>query len=120
MPFQARTVRKLLDDLGQQATLKTYTEGTYNPSTGTLTRSNTTYTVKVYPASYKLEDIDGTNVVLGDKKIYLSARDTSFSTIPTPEVGDEIVGLGDAAKIVRVQEIYSQGELMCYICQTRE
>lgn len=120
MPLKPVTFRYLLDDHGQTVTLRTVAEGTYDPATGGLTGgSNTDYTVKCYFYNYMLDEIDGTNIKLGDRKAVLHTLDTGGNTLPEPDTGDLIVGEGDTVTIVGVQKIFSD-VLVCYICQVRE
>lgn len=120
MTFRPVDFRFLLDQYGKTITYRSVTEGTYDPSTGGLTGgSNTDKTVKAYFYNYNLNEIDGTNVVLGDRRVVLHTLDTSGNTITEPNIGDQFIGEGDTVKVVGVQKIFSDS-LVCYICQVRE
>lgn len=111
----------LLNRFGTEVTLSKPSYGAYDPATGTVsTTSTATYTVQCYFANYDLSESNNDSVVMGDRKAYLPARDTSGNTIPAPDLEDTIIGLGDSVKVLGVQELYSSGELVCYICQVRE
>lgn len=120
MPFDPNTVRTLLNDLGEEVTFKSYTAGTYDPTAGTNTRSSTDYTVKGYFSNYKLQDLDGDSVTLGDRKFYCTALDTDYSAIPEPKAGDVFSGVGDDVRVVSVQKIKAGTQVICYLCQVRE
>lgn len=121
MIFKRQTVDNLLEAFGENLTLKSYTEGTYNPNTGSISRSdNGPYTVQGYFSDYHLEEIDGQSVVKGDRRATLSVVDTSGVSYNSPSPGDEISGSNDTVSVVSVRTIYSQGVPVCYICQVRE
>ena len=83
---------------------------------------STSYTVpvKCYFFNYSLGDIDGVNIVSGDRRVVINLTTTAGASIPTPEVGDEITGNGDKVSIVSVVRISSGGNPICYIAQVRE
>lgn len=121
MAFRSQDLKFLVDRHGQNVTLTYKTLGTYDPSTGGLTGgSSTTSTVKCYFYNYSLQDIDGMNIVLGDRRAVLPLIDTSGTTLTEPEVGDEISGEGDRVSIVSVAQILSAGNPICYMLQVRE
>jgi len=116
----AETTRRLINDLGQEFTLRKKAHSDYDPTNPTLTTTDTDYTVRGYAANYKLSEMDGNSVVTGDRKIYLHNQDVFCNTLPEPNTGDEIVGLGDITVIVGTQKLYYQDVVVCYICQVRE
>jgi len=102
-------------------TLRKPSYGSYDPATGTHSTSSTeAYTVLCYFGDYSLAEMNNDNIVMGDRKAYLPATDTSGVALPAPDAEDTISGLGDTVKVVNVQELYSQNNLICYICQVRE
>ncbi len=115
-------VRFLLQRKGQTATLSQDNLSAYDPTTGTYSSSSPadTYSIKAYFANYQLGDIDNTSVLNGDRRVIMASVDTSGASYPTPTAGDKISGLGDAVKVINVQEIYNGTTLVCYICQVRE
>jgi hypothetical protein len=120
MPFKPVDFRFLLDQHGQDVTLRYVTKGTYSPSTGGLTGGSTTdKTVKAYFYNYMLEEINGQSVQMGDRRVVLHTLDTSGDPISEPSVDDLILGQGDTVSIVSVQKIFSD-VLVCYILQVRE
>lgn len=114
-------IKQLIDDLGRQVTINFKTIGGYDPTTGSISgTTSSTRVAKAYLANYKLQDFDGDSVVFGDRKVYLSAYDTSYSLLPEPKVGDEIVNVADKTRIIAVQKVYQGAQVVCYICQVRE
>ena len=121
MALMSANILFLLNRYGTEVTLSKPTYGAYDPTTGTVVSTTTnTYTVQCYFANYEMSEIGSDSVVLGDRKAYLPATDTSGDALPKPDMEDTISGLGDRVRIVRVQELYSGDQLICYICQVRE
>jgi len=119
--LMSQNVKFLLSQYGSEVTLRKPSYGSYDPTTGSVgSTTNTDYTILCYFADYALSEVDNDNVVMGDRKAYFPAKDSSGSTIPKPDAEDQIIGFGDTVKIVRVQELFSADTLVCYICQVRE
>lgn len=119
--FRATDLRYLVNEHGQSVTLRTYTRGGYNLDTGTVSETlDQSYNVKCYFADYILSEIDGTDIVTGDRKAIINTVDTLGNAMPEPEEGNEIQGQGDNVRVVSVKKIYSAGSPMAYICQVRE
>jgi hypothetical protein len=110
----------LVQEFGQQVTLRKVVTGAYNPSTGTAGNTTTDYSVKSYMAQFTLSELTLDTVVRGDRKALLSAYDTSGVPIPAPDESDLLVGVGDTVRVVATQTIYSGDSVVCYICQVRE
>lgn len=120
MPLKPIEFQRLLDEHGQTVTLRYVSEGTYDPSTGSLTGgSNSDSTVKAYFYNYMLDEINEQSVQSGDRRVVLHTLDTSGNTISEPSIDDKLIGQGDTVSIVSVQKIYSD-VLICYILQVRE
>lgn len=121
MAFRSQDLKFLIDDHGEAVTLTAKTLGSYDPSTGGVTGGTaTTSTVLCYFYNYNLQDIDGVNVVMGDRRAVLDLVDTSHNPIDEPEVGDELSGQGDKVSIVSVAKVVSAGVTVCYLLQVRE
>ncbi len=111
----------LINQFGQQATLRKPLYGSYDPTTGTVgSTTNTDYTVKCYMADFSLNEVNNDSILMGDRKALLPARDTSGTDLPEPDAEDFIIGFGDTVKVVSTQKIYHADTLVCYICQVRE
>ena len=122
MKFDPYSLHFLIEQEGQVVTLKHQTvDTTYDPSTATTSGgTKTSITVKGYFYSYKLEEIDGTNITKGDRKILLPVTSTTGAALPEPINDDTITGVGDEVSVVSVDKIYSGTSVVCYICQVRE
>ena len=62
--------------------------GSYNPATGEVTTTSTTYTGRGIFARYKAQDVDGTLILSSDVK--LTALQSEVTDVP--KVGDKING----------------------------
>lgn len=120
MPLRPYEIRTLVEDHGQEVTLRYVSEGTYDPATGSLTGgSNTDSTVLAYFYNYRLDELTNSQVQVGDRRVIIPIVDTSGIALTEPSIDDQIVGQGDAVSIVSVQKLYSD-TLLCYIMQVRE
>jgi hypothetical protein len=120
MSFRSADLLKLIKEHGENLTYTSKSAATYNPVTGGTTGTDTTKTVKGYFYNYSLGDITGTSIVVGDRRLVISTVDTSGATVAAPKKGDTFAGEGDTVVVVSVERILSGGNVMCYICQTRE
>jgi hypothetical protein len=122
MRFDPYSIHNLIRQNGQNTTFVSRTaEGTYDPATGSNSSGvNTSYIVTGYFYNYTLEEIDGTDIVRGDRKLLLSTNDTLGNAIPEPITGDSFTGVGDTVVVMRTSKIFSGDQVMCYYCQVRE
>lgn len=121
MSFRSYDLLRMLDDFGRDLTLIYVSEGTYNPVTSSLTGGSTSNaTVRGYFYNYRLDEVDGSSIVLGDRRLLLPNIDTSGNPLTEPDIGDEVTGSGDKVSIVSVTKIFSGTSLICYLCQVRE
>jgi len=62
-------MQTLVNQFGQEVTLRKPNYGSYNPSTGT-TQGNSyqNYTVKAYMAEYSLSEVNNDSILMGDRK----------------------------------------------------
>jgi len=119
--FRSIDIRRLIEEHGKNRTFNSISSvGSYVPGTGVSGGTSTSYTVKIYPYNYRVEDIDGDSILRGDRKAAMPVIDTSGNTIPEPEPGDTLTGEGDKVTIVSVQQIMSGDEAVCYVLQVRE
>ena len=119
MTIRAIDLQRLVNLYGEPLTLVSKESYGYDPATGqdSFVATNTPFIG--YMATYDLGDIDGTNIIRGDRKVILGSKDSNGNAI-SPEVDDEITGQGDRVGIVSVGKIMSSGVVVCYICQVRE
>lgn len=119
MTIRAIDLQRLVNRYGEPLTLVVNTFGAYNPTTGAYPSTSESIPLIGYMATYDLGEIDGVNVIRGDRKCILGNRDSNGDTI-SPEPGDQIEGSGDTVTIVSVGKIMSNGVVICYVCQVRE
>ena len=101
-------------------TLRKRVSSAYNVSTGTVTQTNTDYTLKGYFYDYTPDMVDGDSILRGDRRVVLDCKLSNGSATPEPDATDQIIGLGDTVNIVKVMEIKSGSATMCYLLQVRE
>lgn len=118
--FSSANLRYLIEEHGKPLTYSVKGEPTYDPDTGTVSGSDDDYVVQVYFYNYNLGDVDGMNILLGDRRAVMPLIDTTGNTIPEPEPGDQLSGEGDKVSIVSVAKIMSGPSAVCYVCQVRE
>ena len=118
--FRSGDLLRLIQQHGKTLTLIVKGSPTYDPSTGTVTGSDTPYTTLGYFYNYNLSEMSGLDIQMGDRRLVLPIRDTSSDLLPEPEAGDEVTGEGDKVTVVSVAKIMSGSSPVCYICQVRE
>lgn len=87
----------------------------YNPTTGAMSGGTppSNWTGTGYFSDYKTDEIDGTNIKVDDRKLYLSAKNLTRA----PEINDLV---DDTVKIISpVRAVRSGSTVLYYICQTR-
>lgn len=118
--IRAADLQRLVNLYGEPLTLQKYDDGPYNPQTGASERDPKDPIHFVgYHATFDLGDLDGENIIRGDRKVILGNTDTNGDPI-LPENDDEIIGVGDTVSIVSVSKIKSKTDVICYVCQVRE
>ena len=116
----SRDVLNLINEFGRVVTLQKSSYGAYDPALGTVSSvTDVEYKVKCFFADFNLSEIDNDNIYLGDRRAYLPTTDTSGNPLPLPDATDVILGAGDGAKIVKVQEMWSAETRVCFICHVR-
>ena len=120
MAFDPYTLRQLIKEHGIALTLRKRAASAYDNDTGTVTTTNTDYTVRGYFYDYTPDMIDGNSILRGDRRVVLDCKLTNGTNTPEPDATDQIIGLGDTVNIVKVMEIKSGSATMCYLLQVRE
>jgi hypothetical protein len=120
MSFYTRardTVQRMLAKYGTTATLTTPsdTAATYDTATGTATpaaATSETVTAAVFP--YEDKHIDGTLILTGDQRAYVSAQD-----ITAPKPGSVLAWGGKSYTAIRVKALGPAGVNVLYEMQVR-
>ena len=92
MTFQsdmALTAHELLTEFGATATLVKVIAGTYDPDTGSVSNTETSYTITLYEEDASGSDIDGSQIKAGDKLAIIS----TIGSVQ-PETNDRITYQG--------------------------
>jgi hypothetical protein len=106
-------VINLLQKYGSALTLTRTVGATYNPATGTMSAGTpTNFTVRGVFISYKDENVDGTVVRMGDRRLLVSP----VGSTTAPAIGDVVGGM----KLVDVRTYAPNGTPIAYSCQTRK
>lgn len=120
MAFDPYTLRQLIKEHGIVLTLRKRAASAYDNDLGTVTTTNTDYAVRGYFYDYTPDMIDGNSILRGDRRVVLDCKLTNGTNTPEPDATDQIIGLGDTVNIVKVMEIKSGSNTMCYLLQVRE
>jgi hypothetical protein len=115
--MQAQNLLRLVQRHGSTLTLHKVTEGTYDPSTGSLTGGSTTdYEITGYMYDAILGQDAEDSIRRGTKKVVIPALGLTVD----PDDGDSISGLGDKVYITRVTTHFSAGLAILYTCEVSE
>lgn len=105
-------VLQLMQDFGSDLTLSRAGVAIYNPTTGTVTNGTpSSFTARGVFIEYREDNIDGTLVKRGDRKLLLAASGATG----TPAVNDIVNGL----KVLDVRTIAPNGVPIGWTCQVR-
>ena len=119
--FNPRGLNRMLEQHGQQITLKKNAQGSYDPATGTITTTATDYTVLGYFYDFSENMFDGDSVQVGDRKCVLKETLVNGNTTPAPDADDYLVDAdGSTMKVVRPMPIRSGGSSVCYLVHVRK
>lgn len=108
----AATALRLLQRFGATATLKRQSAGSYDPSTGTDTVTETSLSTTAAVFAYDQKYIDGTLILQGDQRGYLSNEQE-------PQQGDLLAWGGVDLRVVAVRPLSPAGTVVLYEAQLR-
>ncbi|CAB4139479.1 hypothetical protein UFOVP346_51 [uncultured Caudovirales phage] len=120
MAFDFATIRPLLREHGVTVTLRKRVTGAYSVSTGTVTATNTDYSVLGY--SYKLtsDSVDENLVSGGNRRLVIDNLQTNGTALPAPDTSDQVIVNGSTFIIQSVNEVRSGPSVMCYMLQLED
>lgn len=118
--FRPADIQNLIDKFGKTVTLNSKSNGTYNPSTGAVTRTSTTTSLKAYFYDIRKENEFDTTSIEGQRRVAIPAKDVNGNPVPYPDVGDTITGHRKLATITRVDEVLSGTVTICYLLRVRQ
>ena len=107
------TAARLLTDKGQQVTFSREVETAFNPTTGVVTASTTTYTGYGAAFDYSQREIDGVIVQAGDIRFLMEATTTE------PKNGDTTTIDSSNYRIMNVNPTSPAGVVVMYEVQLR-
>lgn len=109
----AADVNRLLTDFGSLLTLTRGGTVTYDPATGLASvTGGAPFTILAVFISYKDENVDGSTIRRGDRRLLVAAQGSQ-----TAPIMDDMVG---GLKVVDVQTIAPNGTAVAYACQMRK
>ena len=108
----AQTALELLQEFGAAATLKRQSAGSYDPSTGADAVSETSLSTTAAVFAYDQKYIDGTLILQGDQRAYLSNEQE-------PQQGDLLAWGGADWRVVAVKPLSPAGTVVLYEAQLR-
>ena len=120
MAFDPYTLRQMIKEHGIALTLRKRAASAYDNDLGTVTTTNTDYAVRGYFYDYTPDMVDGNSILRGDRRVVLDNKLVDGTATPEPDATDQIIGLGDTVNIIKVMEIKSGANTMCYLLQVRE
>lgn len=85
------TATQLITDKGQSVVITHTEEGAYDPTTGLVPSVKTTQTSLGVLLDHGSREIDGTVIVIGDKKLLLSGKALDGTQMITPQINDTVV-----------------------------
>lgn len=118
--FDNHTLRTMIREHGRLITLRKKSAGVYNATTGALgSVTNTDYSIRGFVFNFKADMIDGQVIQRTDRRMVLDTKLSNGSDAPVPDTTDQIVGVDDTVNIQRVEQIESNGQVMCYLLHVR-
>lgn len=108
--FLAST-KKLINIHGESMSYVTVAEGAYNIETGSISNTETTYTVKMYKKHISANQYSYPNLIGKTAAIFYLAND---SLAFTPAIRDKITVSGETFTIDSLVEHRAKGELVLY------
>lgn len=110
----AHDAAELLAEFGAPVTLTRITPGVYDPATGTVVNSGATYTATGVKLNYEQRAIDGTNILLGDQRVYLDPLIAA-----APQAGDTLTIGTEVFTVVASRPLSPAGVVVLHDVQVR-
>lgn len=112
----AATALRLLTRFGSAVTVTRVTPGAYDPETGTNGSGSTaTWTPQGVRLDYSAREIDGTLILSGDQRVYMSAEPGL-----DPQPGDTVTLGADVWRVVRSHTLAPAGVAVLLEVQVRK
>lgn len=104
------TADRLIANFGSSLTFSRETNGTYDPTTGTVASTGEEYTADVVWTDFNKDEIDGTTVQRGDARLLVAG---------TVEIDDRVTKDGQEYRIIDTSPLKPAGTLLMTIAQAR-
>ena len=112
----AQTAQDMITEFGRTITLRRNNEGVYNPLTDTVTgATQIDVPVKAVFTDFKENEIDGTLIVRGDKRVLLAAA----ALVAGPEHNDILVDGAEQYHVVELMAVQPGDTAIIYKLQVR-
>jgi hypothetical protein len=109
----AATAQSLLTRYGESVTFSRETTSAFDPASGIVTSSTSTFDGLVAKFNYRSSEIDGETIKMGDVRLV-----ASIST--EPQVDDSVVLDGLSYRVMNVENIKPAGTNVIYKLQVRK
>ena len=119
MAFDTYTLNMLLKEHGIDVILRKVDESAYNDDTGTISVTNTDYTVRAYFYDYNSDTMMPDSIQNGERRVVISGTLTNGSATPKPNATDQIIN-GDLLDIIKVYEVKSGSKTLFYTATVRD
>lgn len=104
----------LLAEFGALVTLTRITSGVYDPDTGTVPQTQTTYTAPGVKLDYEQRAIDGTTILQGDQRVYLDPLIAA-----APQAGDTLTVGAEVFTVVASRPLAPAGVVVLHDVHVR-
>jgi len=117
--FDPYSLRQLILEHGVLVTVKRYTNGTYDPDTGTIGQTTTNQNVHAFFFNNDPSIVEFDTSAKGEKRVVIS--DKLHDGHPTPDLkaGDIISGFGSDVVVTRSSKITSGSQTMCHLAYVK-
>lgn len=109
----AQTAKRLIDTKGRSVTVRSTAGQTFDPINDTMTGGVTNTPVKAVFTEFKREEIDGTLIMRGDKKVLLAGS-------VEPKGNDVIIDGSTKYRIVDILTVQPADTVVIYKVQARK
>lgn len=113
----AEIADELLAEYGQACSLSAVAAGAYNAATGAVALTPTAHPITAAIFDFTLTHIDGTLILVGDKKVLVSTVGLTVSPAPGFSLTN---AAGVVYKVVSVKEVAPAGTVAMWILQVRK
>lgn len=118
--FDPHSLRQLIKEHGIALTLRKKDAGTYDVATGTITQTNTDYSVRAFFFNNDPSVAEFTPVMMGERRLVVSDKLVDGAITPDIDATDEIIFGTKTTTVTRSSKIMSAGQTMCQLLYLRD